>query len=108
MDNIMGKRINQKRLEKKMTMESLANYLGVGKSAVNKWEKGHITNIKRDTINKMAQLFDCSPAWLMGYSEGLTEPEYISYDADMQYVIERYQQADDKTKLIIKEILNLK
>jgi transcriptional regulator with XRE-family HTH domain len=108
MENIMGKRIHQKRIEKNMTMESLANHLGVGKSAVNKWEKGHITNIKRDTIDKMARLFDCSPAWLMGYSEELPEPDLAVYDADMQYVIERFQRADDRTKLIIKEILDLK
>lgn len=62
----MAERIHQKRIENDMTMEELANRLNVGKSAVNKWEKGYVTNIKRETIQKMSDIFGCSPAWLMG------------------------------------------
>lgn len=65
----MAERIYQKRIENNMTMEELANRLNVGKSAVNKWEKGHVTNIKRETIQKMADIFGCSPAWLMGLDD---------------------------------------
>lgn len=32
--------IRQKRLEKGLTQEQVANYLGVSTPAVNKWEKG--------------------------------------------------------------------
>lgn len=65
-EDIMGKRIKMKRTELGLTMEMLGNILGVGKSAVNKWEKGKVKNIKRSTIAHMAVIFECSPVWLMG------------------------------------------
>ena len=65
----MGQRIKQKRTEYGLTMEELGNRLGVQKSAVNKWEKGEVLNIKRNYIMAMADLFHCSPAWLMGMDD---------------------------------------
>lgn len=64
---ITGQRIRQKRLELNLTMEELGQKLGVQKSAVNKWEKGETVNIKRECLAKMAELFDVSPVWLMGF-----------------------------------------
>lgn len=63
----MGEIIKELRIKNDLTMEQLADRLGVGKSAVNKWEKGYVTNIKRPTIKKMAEIFGVSPAYLMGY-----------------------------------------
>lgn len=105
MDNYMGIRIRQKRLEKGMTMEDLAAKLDVGKSAVNKWEKGHITNIKRPTIEKMAQLFECSPSWLMGWSED--EPPAILEDDDSEIkrLYEMYQKATPEVRSAVETLL---
>ena len=65
----VGQRIEQKRKEKGLSMEALGEMLGVGRSAINKWEKGHSQGIGRDKILKMANIFECDPAWLGGYSE---------------------------------------
>lgn len=67
--NNMGNRIRQKRIEKQMTMEQLASALGVKASAINKYEKGIVENIKRSTIQQMAIIFECDPAWLMGFDQ---------------------------------------
>lgn len=69
MDNTMGERIRQKRLEHNMTMEELGAKLNVQKAAINKWENGSVENIKRSSIKKMAEMFECSPAWLMGFDD---------------------------------------
>lgn len=63
----MGKRIYMKRTENGMTMKQLADKLGVQTSAINKYEKGAVENIKRKTIEDMAKIFKCSPSWLMGF-----------------------------------------
>ena len=70
----MGMRIRSKRVELGLTMEELGEKLGVQRQAINKWEKGEVQNIKRSYITKMAELFDVSPAWLMGFesSENVT------------------------------------
>ena len=65
----MGLRIRQKRRELDLTLEELGSRLGVQKSAVSKWEKGEVINIKREYIDKMASIFDVSPQWLMGYEK---------------------------------------
>ena len=63
----MGMRIHSKRRELDLTLEELGKKLGVQKSAISKWEKGEVVNIKREYIDKMAKIFDVSPQWLMGY-----------------------------------------
>lgn len=65
----MGDIIREERLKHKMTMEELGDRLGVGKSAINKWEKGYVQNIKRPMIMKMSEIFGVSPAYLMGIDE---------------------------------------
>lgn len=75
---LMGDRIKEKRIEKGLTMEQLADKLGVGKSAVNKWEKGHVENIKRSTIEQLAQILGCTPAYLFGWKETETGTDHSS------------------------------
>lgn len=75
---VMGNRIKDKRIEKGLTMAELADALGIKASAVNKYEKGIVENIKRSTIQQMAKIFDCDPAWLMGFDDSKVEvPEYV-------------------------------
>lgn len=50
------------RVEKGMTQEELGEYLGVKKSAIQKYESGAITNLKIDTIKKLCDLFEVAPA----------------------------------------------
>ena len=65
----MGEIIKSLRLKANMTQEELGNKLGVQKSAVRKWEKGEVENIKRSTIQSMSNLFQVSPTYIMGLEE---------------------------------------
>ena len=65
----IGERIYYKRTELGMTMEELGQKTGVQRSAVNKWEKGYVENIKSGTIAKIASALDVSPLWLLGLEE---------------------------------------
>lgn len=65
----MGDRIKYLRLQADMTQEQLGEVIGVQKSAIRKYEKGEIENIKRSSIKKMADLFGVSPCYLMGFDE---------------------------------------
>lgn len=107
----MGKRIKQKRLEKGLTMEELGSKLGVKASAINKYEKGIVENIKRPTIKKMAEIFDCDPNWLMGFTE-ITTNDYLMDSVTDQYRREalalygKYIAADAKTRKMIDMLLS--
>ena len=65
MSKIMGQRIHDKREEAGLTVEELADRIGVSRQTVYKWEKGSVKNIDRDYIGKMAKIFRCEPDWLM-------------------------------------------
>lgn len=67
----MSERIKQQRLLKGYTQEELAFKLGLQKSAIAKYENGRVENIKRSVISKMAEILECSPAYLMGWSDSV-------------------------------------
>lgn len=58
----IGKYIKQLRNEKKLTQEELGALLGVQKAAVQKWERGTVKNLKRETLVKLSEIFEVSPA----------------------------------------------
>ena len=72
----MAQRIKMLRKEKGLTLEQVANIVGVGKSTVRKWETGMIANMKRDKIAALANALGTTPAQLMGWSE--SEKEKLS------------------------------
>lgn len=49
----MGERIKYLRESKGMTQEELGEKIGVQKSAIRKYEKGEVENIKRSNIKKI-------------------------------------------------------
>lgn len=63
----MAKRIKECRMQKQLTQEELADKLGLKKSAIAKYENGRVENIKRTTIEEMANIFGCRPSYLMGW-----------------------------------------
>jgi transcriptional regulator with XRE-family HTH domain len=69
MEEGMARRIKELRQEKGLTLEQVADVVGVGKSTVRKWETGMIANMKRDKIADLAKALGTTPAYLMGWKE---------------------------------------
>lgn len=69
MENELASKIKRLRLEKRMTLEQVANIVGVGKSTVRKWETGMIANMGRDKIALLATALGTTPAYLMGWDD---------------------------------------
>lgn len=66
----VGEKIKELRIKKGMTQQELGDYLGVKKSAIQKYENGSIQNLKIDTIRRLCELFEVFPEELI-YSEEL-------------------------------------
>ena len=64
-----GERIRQLRIEKDMTQEMLGEKIGVKKAAIYKYENGLVVNFKRDIIEKLANVLEVSPSYLMGLDD---------------------------------------
>lgn len=59
-----------------LTLEQIAQQVGVGRSTVRKWETGLISNMRRDKIAKLAAALHTTPGYLMGWEDDpSTKPE---------------------------------
>ena len=65
----MAQRIKELRKEAGLTQEELGEKLGLQKSAIAKYESGRVENIKRSTIQAMADLFGVKPSYILGFDE---------------------------------------
>lgn len=78
-----GERIRQLRKEHSLTQEELGAKIGVKKAAIQKYEKGTVTNIKRDSLIKLAQILDTTPEYLLGWNES---PENLEITDSPEFV----------------------
>ena len=65
----LGKRLREERKRRHLTQDEVAAVLETTKQAIYKYERGIVENIPFDKLNKLAELFECSPAYLMGWSD---------------------------------------
>lgn len=65
----MARKIKDLRQKNGLTLEQVANIVGVGKSTVRKWETGMIANMRRDKIAALAKALGTTPVYLMGWEE---------------------------------------
>ena len=84
----MGDRIRYLRIQHNMSMEELGSKVGVGKTAIYKYEKGEVENLPRSTIEKMSILFGVSPSYLMCFDQWDENSAALS---DEVQLIERIQ-----------------
>lgn len=82
-DSEVGEKLKEARIAKGLTQTELAQKLGVGQSAVGKWERGVVTNIKRSMIQQIASALDISPLLVVGIiPETKPVPKTITISAD--------------------------
>lgn len=63
-----GTRIKELRTLAGMSQEELGRRVGVQRAAINKYEKGSVTNIPITTIERIASTFDVSPTYIVGWN----------------------------------------
>lgn len=62
-----NERIKLLRTSLNLTQEELGEKLGVQKATIQKYENGSIINFKIDTIKQLANVFNVTPSYLMGW-----------------------------------------
>jgi len=118
-ENIIGDRIKELRKAKNLTQEQLGEILGVQKAAVLKYEKGYVQNLKRSTIEKLANLFEVSIDYLLGLNKeievkddiiskyNLNEMELAEYNKimNMNMLMFNDKEISDEDKVILEKTL---
>ena len=98
----LGERIKLLRKQRRMTMEDVAQKLGIGRATICRYENGQITNIPSDKIELMARAFSVSPAYLMGWDE---EQEIDQKVIEEEKVLKAYWNADPVYREVALDIL---
>ena len=110
----MANRIKQLRQKKGLTLEQVADVVGVGKSTVRKWETGMIANMRRDKIASLAKALDTTPAHLMGWEEEENPWElelcdtFQELDIDDQIKVVQQVKAYAKDRSVILDVYPIK
>lgn len=91
-----------------LTLEQIAQQVGVGRSTVRKWETGLISNMRRDKIAKLAAALHTTPGYLMGWED---DPSTKTEDATNNVNIIRIAARDgsyEERKLTDQQLSALK
>ncbi len=65
----MNEKIKELRQDLNMTLQELADKIGVNVSTVQRWEKNDIKNMRRDKIKSLADALNTTPDYLMGWTD---------------------------------------
>ena len=68
-DKISGARIKELRVKKGMSADELGILIGKNRATVYRYEDGSIDTIPVGTVKRLAEIFDVSPAYIIGYSD---------------------------------------
>ena len=104
----IGQKIKQARIAKGLTQEELGNLVGLQKSAIAKYENGRVVNIKRSTLQKLAQALDLRGSDLIIEADPKEAAELsarVLMDVELMGALEDYYTLTEENKKIIRDLI---
>ena len=104
----IGQKIKDARLAKGLTQEELGNIVGLQKSAIAKYEKGRVVNIKRSTLQKLAKALDLRGSDLIIESNPQEAAELsakVLLDMELMDTIEQYYTLSTEKQKMIRDLI---
>lgn len=85
----MKNEFRQKREELNLTLQDVADYVGVSAGTVSRWETGNINNMKRDKIAKLSEILKLNPSVITGW-----ETAKIENDGNISEIVLRSEEME--------------
>ena len=104
----IGQKIKHARIAKGLTQEELGNLIGLQKSAIAKYENGRVVNIKRSTLQKLAQALDLKGSDLIIESDPEEAAELhtrVLLDDDLMESLGMYYTLSEDEKKMIRNLI---
>ena len=105
----IGTRIKEARIAKGMTQEELGTIVGVQKSAIAKYEKGRVVNIKRSTLQKIASALNINPSSLM-FDESPREAASLHVkiitDFELMDALKDYYCLSEENRKMVRDLIH--
>lgn len=103
-----GEIIRRLREKVGMSQTELAKKIGTTKQNVYKYENGIITNIPSNKIEAIADVFNVSPDYIMGWNTDEKRSYYkISVTFHEKDVIEAYRQKSEEVQAMVDKMLDV-
>lgn len=116
MDNyLVGQRIKEARTLRNMTLDDVADDIGVAKSTVQRYENGKIARVKLPVLQAIANTLRVNPVWLCGQDVPMcennepskeepqpVEPQFSNSEIDL---IEKYRFLDEHGKDMVDTVM---
>lgn len=105
----IGKKIRDARLAKGLTQEELGNIVGLQKSAIAKYENGRVVNIKRSTLQKLAQALGLRGSDLIIESNPIEAAELsakVLLDGELMDAIEKYYTLTAEKQKMVRDLIH--
>lgn len=104
----VGNYIKELRKSKGLTQEELGVLVGVQRAAVQKWESGMTQNLKRITIQTLADYFNVSPASFFDTkSTSNNDNIFENMDYNERQIIQNYRNLSDQGKEYILQTMDM-
>ncbi len=105
MNETIGARLKELRLQKEYTQEYVGNIIGVSKQTLYKYENGIVTNIPSDKIEALAKVYGVTPDYIMGWTTPYSAPvpaiALMELSPHEIRIALAYHEADDRDKAIV-------
>ena len=104
----VGERIKEVRELKGMSQDELAKRMGYkDRSSISKIEKDNDDNISMNTVQKAATILNCSPLYLMGWSEesSLGESNAPEHLEKYREIINQYAKLNDHDRDLVDNLI---
>lgn len=105
--NRPGTLIKQRRKEKKLTLQDIADRLEVSKSTVSKWENNHISNLKREKLIALCNFLDLSPLQFINTMEVDYKISIEGFKTQLNFIMIHTPELSEKERNLIKDYVDL-
>ena len=95
-----GKRIRTQREELRISQTELASRIDVSKQTLYKYENDIVTNIPSDVIERLSEVLQCSPAYIMGWDSPAPSSKTTT---DTQELLDTYNKLNGEGKQKVRE-----
>ncbi|WP_037329686.1 helix-turn-helix domain-containing protein [Anaerovibrio lipolyticus] len=102
--DITASRLRELRKIKQLSQEDVAKYLGITRTAYNKYESGDIKPVRK--LNELAVLFNVSVDYLLGREESTLESKVREVSPHISGQLRKYLDLSESGKDIVDITLN--
>lgn len=97
----VGERMKRRRKELGISADEIASYIGVDRTTYYRYERGAISKVSADVLQRIAQYLHTTPIWLMGMENALTtsdrntDSSQIHLTDDEAFLLSAYRKLDE-------------